>query len=104
MPAKSEAQRRLLNAKFGHAWVQAHHFDNTGKLPEHVKPKKGGKKMHGKKNHHKEKDMHLKPVHGRDPHASKEFHEMNKKHGMPDGFSTQQAEAEEGPETENEEC
>lgn len=36
MPAKSEAQRRLLNAKFGHAWVKRHHFDNKGKLPQHV--------------------------------------------------------------------
>ena len=37
MPAESEAQRKLLNARFGHAWVKAHHFDNKGKLPEHVK-------------------------------------------------------------------
>ena len=35
MPAKSEAQRRLLNAKFGHKWVKKHHFDNKGKLPEY---------------------------------------------------------------------
>ena len=34
MPARSEAQRRYLNAKFGHAWVKAHHFDNPGKLPK----------------------------------------------------------------------
>ncbi len=40
MPAKSEAQRKLLNARFGHAWVKAHHFDNKGKLPARV----GGKK------------------------------------------------------------
>ena len=40
MPAKSEAQRRLLNAKFGHAWVKEHHFDNKGKLPGHVRKKK----------------------------------------------------------------
>lgn len=39
MPAKSEAQRKALNAKFGHAWVKKHHFDNTGKLPARVKPK-----------------------------------------------------------------
>jgi hypothetical protein len=39
MPAKSQAQRAYLNAKFGHKWVEAHHFDNKGKLPEHVKPK-----------------------------------------------------------------
>ncbi len=37
MPAKSEKQRRYLNAKFGHAWVKKHHFDNKGKLPERVK-------------------------------------------------------------------
>jgi len=36
MPAKSEAQRRLLNAKFGHKWVKKHHFDNKGKLPAKV--------------------------------------------------------------------
>ena len=33
MPAKSEAQREMLNARFGHAWVKRHHFDNKGKLP-----------------------------------------------------------------------
>lgn len=37
MPAKSEAQRRYLFAHFGAAWVKAHHFDNPGKLPKHVK-------------------------------------------------------------------
>lgn len=47
MPAKSEAQRRLLNARFGHAWVKAHGFDNRGKLPARVgrKRKKKGKAM-----------------------------------------------------------
>ena len=46
MPAKSQAQRALLNAKFGHKWVKEHHFDNPGKLPAHVKkkPKKKRKK------------------------------------------------------------
>ncbi len=46
MPAKSEAQRRYLNATKGHAWVKAHGFDTKGKLPARVKPKKhkGGKK------------------------------------------------------------
>lgn len=39
MPAKSEAQRKALNAKFGHAWVKKHHFDNKGKLPARVKKK-----------------------------------------------------------------
>lgn len=36
MPAKSEAQRKFLFAKFGEAWVREHHFDNKGKLPEHA--------------------------------------------------------------------
>ncbi len=36
MPAKSEAQRRKLAAKFGPAWMKKHHFDNKGPLPEHV--------------------------------------------------------------------
>lgn len=40
MPAKSEAQRKLLNARFGHAWVKRHHYDNTGALPEKVGDKK----------------------------------------------------------------
>lgn len=40
MPAESEAQRKLLNAKFGHKWVKAHHFDNPGKLPMHKKKRK----------------------------------------------------------------
>lgn len=47
MPAKSQAQRALLNARFGHAWVKKHHFDNKGKLPEHVKS--AGQKMKAKK-------------------------------------------------------
>lgn len=37
MPAKSQAQRAYLYAHFGPAWVKAHHFDNKGKLPKHVK-------------------------------------------------------------------
>jgi hypothetical protein len=40
MPAKSDAQRRYLNAHFGHAWMKAHHYDNPGKLPTHVKKRK----------------------------------------------------------------
>jgi hypothetical protein len=36
MPARSEAQRRYLYARFGKAWVKRHHFDNPGKLPDHV--------------------------------------------------------------------
>ena len=39
MPARSEAQRRYLNWKFGHAWVKEHGFDTAGKLPARVKPK-----------------------------------------------------------------
>jgi len=35
-PAVSEAQRRFLNAHFGHDWVKEHEFDNRGELPEHV--------------------------------------------------------------------
>jgi hypothetical protein len=46
MPAKSQAQRELLNAKFGHKWVQAHHFDNRGKLPEKVRKKKISARQH----------------------------------------------------------
>lgn len=44
MPAKSQAQRAYLNAKFGHEWVKAHGFDNAGKLPGHVPKKKKAKK------------------------------------------------------------
>lgn len=40
MPAKSEAQRRYLNMKFGHAWAKRHHFDNKGKLPARTKRKR----------------------------------------------------------------
>ncbi len=36
MPAVSEAQRRHLNARFGHQWVRKHHMDNKGKLPRRV--------------------------------------------------------------------
>ena len=36
MPAKSQAQRAYLYMHFGKAWVKKHHFDNPGKLPEHV--------------------------------------------------------------------
>jgi hypothetical protein len=44
MSAKSQAQRALLYARFGEAWVRRHHFDNKGKLPEHVKPKRRRRK------------------------------------------------------------
>lgn len=41
MPALSKAESRYLNATKGHAWVKAHHFDNSTKgLPEHVKKRK----------------------------------------------------------------
>lgn len=40
MPAKSQAQRKYLNMRFGHAWVKLHGFDNKGTLPYHVKKKK----------------------------------------------------------------
>jgi hypothetical protein len=38
MPAVSQAQREALNAKFGHAWVKRHGFDNKGKLPARLHP------------------------------------------------------------------
>lgn len=44
MPARSEAQRRYLNARFGHAWVKAHGFDNRGRLPARVGRKRPKKK------------------------------------------------------------
>jgi hypothetical protein len=40
MPAVSQAQREFLNARFGHAWVVRHGFDNKGKLPDHVKKRR----------------------------------------------------------------
>lgn len=40
MPVKSQAQRRFLNAKFGHAWVKRHHFGQKGKLPKKVAKRK----------------------------------------------------------------
>ena len=36
MPARSQAQREYLYARFGAAWVKRHHFDNPGKLPKRV--------------------------------------------------------------------
>lgn len=44
MPARSQKQRAYLNAKFGHDWVKAHHFDNRGKLPAKVGKTKKRKK------------------------------------------------------------
>jgi len=37
MPARSEAQRRYLNMRFGHDWVKKHGYDNKGKLPKHAR-------------------------------------------------------------------
>ena len=49
MPAVSQAQRAYLNWHFGHAWVKRHHFDNKGKLPARVGPKrKKAKRKRGK--------------------------------------------------------
>lgn len=50
MPAESQAQRAYLNMEFGHAWVKKHHFDNKGKLPQHVK--------HGKRHWAKGRKRH----------------------------------------------
>lgn len=45
MPLKSKAQGRLMEAKFGHAWMEKHHFGGKRKgLPEHVKATKSSKK------------------------------------------------------------
>jgi hypothetical protein len=41
MPARSQAQRGYLAAKFGPAWMRKHHFDNKGPLPGHVAKKAG---------------------------------------------------------------
>ena len=49
MPAKSQAQRRYLAAKFGTAWMHEHGFDNPGKLPAHVRKKKTRKRKPAKK-------------------------------------------------------
>jgi len=38
MPARSEAQRKLIYARFGVAFARKHHFDNPGKLPAKVGP------------------------------------------------------------------
>jgi hypothetical protein len=45
MPAKSQAQRGYLASKFGVDWMHQHHFDNAGKLPEHVAKAKTHRKM-----------------------------------------------------------
>jgi len=55
MPARSQAQRAYLNMKFGHDWVKRHHFDNTGKLPKHVKHKHGRGSVLAEMNRRKKK-------------------------------------------------
>ena len=36
MPSKSQSQRAWAFGVKGPAWAREHHFDNPGKLPEHV--------------------------------------------------------------------
>jgi hypothetical protein len=43
VPAVSQAQRRYLNWKFGHAWVKRHHFDNRGKLPARTRRRRAAR-------------------------------------------------------------
>jgi hypothetical protein len=59
MPAVSEAQRRLLYATKGADWVKKHHFDNKGKLPEHV-PGPGKKKLVKKLTKKKHGNLHTR--------------------------------------------
>ena len=41
MPVRSKAQARFLYARFGKAWVDAHHFNQeTHGLPDHVNKKR----------------------------------------------------------------
>jgi hypothetical protein len=40
MPARSEAQRRLIYARFGAEFAKKHHFDNPGKLPARAKKRR----------------------------------------------------------------
>jgi DNA-binding sugar fermentation-stimulating protein len=51
MPARSNAQRRFIYGVKGKKFAEEHHFDNPGKLPERVKPKKkvGKKKKSSRK-------------------------------------------------------
>ena len=62
MPAKSEAQRKFLYAKFGKGWAKRHHFNNRGKLPARVAQESG---MSAREMFHRE---HL--TEGRDDTAS----------------------------------
>lgn len=45
MPSKSEKQRRYLYARFGKAWVEAHHFD----VVQHESPHKAHKRSKKKR-------------------------------------------------------
>lgn len=47
MPARSEAQRRFIFARFGSAWAHAHGFANKGKLPGRIG--RGGKRKGGRR-------------------------------------------------------
>ena len=46
MPARSRAQQRYLEYRFGHRWVRRHHFDTSGPLPERAS---SGKRQSGKR-------------------------------------------------------
>lgn len=41
MPSKSQSQRAWAFGVKGPAWAKEHHFDNPGKLPQHVKHQAG---------------------------------------------------------------
>lgn len=49
MPAKSEAQRRFIYGVKGKKFAEKHGFDNPGKLPKRVAPKKHKPKPKAKK-------------------------------------------------------
>jgi len=51
MPAKSQAQRGFLAHKFGPEWIKKHHFDNPGKLPQHVSQHSAHKNRNTVKQH-----------------------------------------------------
>ena len=40
MPAKSRKQQKMLYARFGEAWVKAHHFDTLAKPKAKAKAKR----------------------------------------------------------------
>jgi hypothetical protein len=40
MPAKSNKQRRYLEAKFGHEWVKKHHMDKVAPKKKRKRKKK----------------------------------------------------------------